>query len=41
MKKEYLEFELDIVWLNNLDIITESKDSDVTDDPFVPGEEWW
>ena len=41
MKKEYLELELDVIFLDGFDVITASKDSDVVDDPNKPGDEWW
>ena len=41
MKKEYLELELELVMFLHEDVLTNSSESDVTDDPYVPGEEWW
>ncbi len=41
MKKEYLELELKLVMLFQEDVLTTSDENDVTDDPYVPGDEWW
>ena len=44
MKKKYFEMEMDVINLYNIDVITASEDSDVTDDPYKPGGgsgDWW
>jgi hypothetical protein len=41
MKKNYIELEINILQLFHEDILTESSENDVIDDPYNNGNNWW
>jgi hypothetical protein len=41
MKKNYIELEINILQLFQEDILTESSENDVVDDPYNNGNNWW
>jgi len=41
MRKKYIELEINILQLFYEDIITESSEDNVVDDPYDSGNNWW
>lgn len=39
--KKYLELEIDVIKLFYEDILTESSENDVVDDPYNNSNNWW